>query len=205
MRHPTLPAEFEARIGTLPVRLPVVEVAPDLAVALFMTIDHGVELIAGACRELADRVRGLAPDVVAGPATLGIPVAIETSRALGLDDYVILQKTPKVHLGDALAVEAESITTAARQRLLLDRRRVGALAGRRVLLVDDVVSTGGSLAAALPLLDRAGADVVGVGALLAEGTGWRARLGPRADLVHTLGTIPLFRRDTDGSWCEDPS
>jgi len=83
---------------------------------------------------------------------MGIPLAIEVSRALGLDDYVILQKTPKIHLADAIAEPVKSITTGAPQRLLFDRARVAAVAGRRVGVVDDVISTGASLSAALKLL-----------------------------------------------------
>ena len=71
------------------------------------------------------------PDIVASAATLGIPVAIEVSRALGLDDYLILQKTAKIHLADALAEPLSSITTGGEQRLLLDRARIPAVAGKR--------------------------------------------------------------------------
>lgn len=133
---------------------------------------------------------------------MGIPVAIEVSRALGLDDYVILQKTPKIHLADALAEPVRSVTTAGDQRLLLDRARVGALTGRRVALVDDVVATGSSLAAGLRLLRTAGADVVAIGLLLTEGAAWREVLGPDAALVHNLGRIPGFVR-VPGGWQED--
>ena len=117
--------------------------------------------------------------MVAGAATLGIPVAIEVSRALGLDDYLILQKTPKIHLADALAEELESITTAGGQRLLLDRARIDTVAGRRVVLVDDVIATGGSIQASLRLLRAAGATVVAVGVLLTEGSAWRRATGRR--------------------------
>ncbi len=62
------------------------------------------------------------PDIVVGAATLGIPVAIEVSRALGLDDYVIVQKSPKLHLANALEQRISSITSKGEQRLLLDGR-----------------------------------------------------------------------------------
>ena len=136
-------------------------------------------------------------------ATLGIPVAFEVTRSLGLDDYVILQKTPKIHLSDALSVPVDAITTATTQNLLLDLARTSAVRGRRVALVDDVISSGGSMAAGLRLLDEAGADVVAIGTLLSEGEAWKARLGARADLVHSLGRIPLFH-PVDGGWVPDP-
>ena len=182
-----------ATIGSQTVELPIVPVSSDLSIALFMTIDHGVRLVETAGAELAEAFRDANPEVVVAPATLGIPVAIAVTRALGLDDYVILQKSKKVHLGDALAEEVHAITSTAGSTLLLDRARVGAVAGRRVLLVDDVISSGSSSAAALRLLERAGAQVVGVGALLAEGEGWPEALLPYEDRLRVLGRIPLFR------------
>jgi adenine/guanine phosphoribosyltransferase-like PRPP-binding protein len=133
-------------------------------------------------------------------ATLGIPVAVEVSRALGLDDCLILQKTPKIDRRDGLREPVGSITSAGTQHLLLDRRRVLAAQGRRVAFVDDVISTGASRAAALRLLQAAGADIVATGALLAEGGAWRARLGSHAGLVRVLGTIPLSESAPAGGW-----
>ena len=185
------PRTHIATIGGQRVELPVVPVSPDLSIALFMTIDHGVALLDRAGEELAERFRAVRPEIVVAPATLGIPVAITVSRALGLDDYLILQKSQKVHLGDALTEDVRAITSAP-SVLRLDRARVPAVAGRRVLLVDDVISTGSSSVAALRLLERAGAEVVGVGALLAEGDGWPEALEPYADRLQALGRIPLF-------------
>lgn len=183
---------YRARIGSQSVELPLVPLRADACIALLMTIDHGVSFIERAGRDLADELRVSYPDVVVSAATLGIPVALEVSRALGLDDYVILQKSRKVHLDDALTQSVTSITSHGEQRLMLDRKRVPAVRGRRVAFVDDVISTGASVEVAMRLLDRAGADVVGIGCLLTEGNDWRERLGGRADLVRSLGSIPLF-------------
>jgi adenine phosphoribosyltransferase len=166
-----------------------------------MTIDRGVAFMARAGAELADLLRADQPEIVASAATLGIPVAMEVSRALDLDDYVILQKTPKIHLSDALSEPLVSITTAGRQDLLLDRARLPAVEGKRVALVDDVIATGGSMAASLRLLRTAGAQVVAIGVLLVEGAEWRGQLGPDAALVRPLGAIPGFRR-VRGGWEE---
>jgi adenine phosphoribosyltransferase len=75
------------------------------------------------------------------------------------------------------------------------------VAGKRVAVVDDVVATGGSMAASLRLLRAAGAEVVAVGVLLAEGDGWKETLGPDAALVRHLGVIPGFRQ-VEGAWEE---
>jgi adenine/guanine phosphoribosyltransferase-like PRPP-binding protein len=192
---------YRIAIGSQTVDLPLVPIGPDAAISLLMTIDQGVQFMAGAGAELADLVRGDEPEIVASAATLGIPVAIEVSRALGLDDYLILQKTRKIHLADALAEPLVSITTAGRQDLLLDRARVPAIDGKRVALVDDVIATGGSMAASLRLLRAAGANVVAVAVLLAEGAEWRRQLGADAHLVRRLGVIPGFCR-VAGGWAE---
>ena len=192
---------YRVGIGSQVVDLPLVPIRPDTAISLLMTIDKGVAFIARAGAELADLLRADQPEIVASAATLGIPVAIEVSRALDLDDYLILQKTPKIHLSDALSERLVSITTAGRQDLLLDRARLTAVQGRRVALVDDVIATGGSMAASLRLLRTAGAEVVAIGVLLVEGAEWRGQLGPDAGLVRPLGAIPGFRR-VRGGWEE---
>ena len=121
---------------------------------------------------------------------MGIPLAIEVTRALGLDDYVILHKTPKIHLGDRFAEPVQSITTGAPQMLRLDPARVSAVRGRRVAVVDDVISTGASTLAALRLVRRVEADPVVIGALVTEGSGGGGRLGRGRRPVRTLGAMP---------------
>jgi len=202
---------YPVHVGSQRRNLPLVPVSEDAAIALLMTIDQGVRFMEQAGRDLADLVADLAPQVVATNATLGIPIAIELTRSLGLDDYLVMQKTPKAHLGDALVEpvtapkasdrvgwSGRSITTDRDQVLRLDRARIRAVEGKRVVLVDDVISTGASIAAALALLRAAGADVVGVGVLLAEGTAWRERLGTDAPLVRSLGLLPGFAISESG-------
>lgn len=185
--------DWPVNVAGFDVQLPIVRLQPDFAISLMMVIDMGVRFGAHIGIALAERLAPLQPDIVVGPATLGIPVAIEVTRALGLDRYVVLQKSPKIHLGDALTREIVSITSSGSQKLLLDRRAIPHLAGKRVALVDDVAATGSSLAGALALLRDAGAEVVGIGVVLTEAHDWRATLGPDAALVQTLAHIPQFR------------
>lgn len=189
-----IPAVYTAQIGSQSVDLPIVPVSDSLSIALMMIIDHGVRFAATAGAELAAHFAAVKPDVVVAPATLGIPLAIEVTRSLGLDDYLILQKTRKIHLRDALSEPVNAITSEGGQSLLLDRNRIPSVAGRRTLFVDDVISTGSSTAAALRLLAAAGADVVGVGALLTESDAWREPLSEYADRIFALGSIPVFPR-----------
>lgn len=178
--------------------LPIVAINPDFAISLLMVIDCGVRFGARAGEALAARFAPRKPDIVVGTATLGIPVAIEVTRALGLDNYVVLQKSPKLHLADALRQTITSITSKGEQTLLLDRRAVGLLAGKRVLLVDDVVATGSSLKGALALLREAGAEVIGIGVILTEAHDWKDVLGGDAGLVQGLAHIPQFRPGPEG-------
>lgn len=194
---------YAVEIGTQSAELPLVSLSDELTLALLITVDMGVRFIEQAGRELADLLRAHDIDVVATVATMGIPVAIEVTRHLGLDEYVVLHKTPKIHLSDAISEPVRSITTAHEQRLLFDRARIDVVAGRRVAIVDDVVSTGASTGAALRLLRGLGADVVAIGALVTEASLWRDALGDDDHKVRALGQIPVFRPDGTGGLVED--
>jgi adenine/guanine phosphoribosyltransferase-like PRPP-binding protein len=190
---------YSTNVGSQPLDLPLVALSDELTIALLICVDLGVSFAEVAGRELADLMRPAEPEIIVSVATMGIPLAIEASRALGIDDYVILHKTPKIHLGETWSEPVVSITTDKPQRLRLDPARAGAIRGRRVAVVDDVISTGASLSAALRLVRRIGAEPVVIGTLMTEGSAWKEALGADADNVRTLGAMPLFRPDPDGS------
>ena len=194
---------YRATVGSQEIDLPLIPITEDLAIALLITVDHGVRFVERAATELAQLLEPYEIEIVVSVATMGIPLAIEVTRALGLDDYLILQKTPKLHLRDAITEPVKSITTGAQQTLLFDAARVEAVKGRRVGLVDDVISTGASMRAALNLLNRVGAEPVAIGTLVTEAATWRRLLGDTVALVHALGAIPVFRRDATGAFVED--
>ncbi len=195
--------KHRVRVGSQQLDIPLVSIADDLTIALLISVDLGVDFAERAGQELAGLLEPYGAEIVVSVATMGIPLAIEVTRALGLNDYVILHKTPKIDLTDAIAEPVQSITTALPQRLLFDRARLGAVQGRRVAVVDDVISTGGSTKAALNLMRRVGAEPVVVGTLVTEGSKWRSFLGEDAALVQALGAIPLFRQGADGTLVED--
>lgn len=194
---------YPVSIGSQHVELPLVPLSSELALALLITVDMGVEFMRRAGEELAQLLAPYEVDIVATVATMGIPVAIEVSRALGLDQYAILHKTPKIHLADAVSEKVRSITTDVEQRLLFDRARIGDVAGKRVAIVDDVISTGASTGAALRLLHGIDAQVRAIGTLVTEASLWQHALGEDAQRVHTLGSIPVFRPDGEGGFVED--
>jgi adenine/guanine phosphoribosyltransferase-like PRPP-binding protein len=194
---------YTTTVGSQTVELPLVPLSDELTIALLICVDMGVGFAETAGRELAELMRPNGPEIVVSVATMGIPLAIEASRALGLDDYVILHKTPKIHLGETWGEPVHSITTDKQQRLRMDPARVSAVRGRRVAVVDDVISTGASLSTALRLVRRMDAEPVVIGTLMTEGGGWRSALGEDAELVRTLGAMPLFHPDGDGGLVED--
>ncbi len=197
------PSHYTVSISGKPIDLPIVPLNPTLAISLLMMIDMGVKFGEHIGKGLADRLRDRKPEIIVGTATLGIPVAIEVSRALGLDQYVIAQKSPKIHLGDALTTTVHSVTTDRAQKLMLDRRSVPLLQGKRVAVVDDVVATGSSLAATCSLVRQAGGHIVGIGVVLTEAFDWKAALGKDIELLVALGHIPQFHI-ADGKATPDP-
>jgi adenine phosphoribosyltransferase len=183
---------YLAHLGSQTVELPIVQLGETTQAALLMTIDLRVSVIQQAGLELAELIRPSQPEVIVTAATLGIPVAMTVAPALGIDEYVVLQKSRKWHLRDSPYVELTSVTTIDPQRLTLDARRLEAIRGARVAFVDDVISTGSSAAAALDLLTSHGANIVSVAALMTEGEEWRTRLGDAASLVQALGRLPAI-------------
>ncbi len=197
------PRRYPVDIGTQHVELPVVALSDELSLALLITVDMGVAFMDRAGLELAEVIAPYEVDIVATVATMGIPLCVDVTRHLGLDQYVILHKTPKIHLADAVSEPVRSITTDAVQRLLFDRARVPDVEGRRVAIVDDVISTGASTGAALRLLRGVGAEIVVIGTLVTEASLWRSALGEDAAMVRALGSIPVFRPDGAGGLVED--
>ena len=194
---------YSVEIGSQHVDLPVVSLNENLALALLITVDMGIAFMAKAGEELANVLAPYDVDVVATVATMGIPLAVEVTRYLGLDQYVTLHKTPKIHLADAFSEPVRSITTDVEQRLLFDRARLGDVEGKRVAIVDDVISTGASTGASLRLLRGIGAEIVVIGTLVTEASLWRQSLGEDASMVRALGSIPVFRPDGAGGLIED--
>lgn len=202
MEHKPPPARtgWTVDVAGREITLPITPISEDRAIALMMITDLGVSFGEHVGEALAGRLRNLQPDIVVGPATLGIPVTIEVSRHLGLDQYVILQKSPKKHLADAFTHPLKSVTSNGNQALRLDRAALPLLMHRRVLLVDDVLASGSSVAASLNLVREAGGEVVGIGAVLTDGDVWRNTLGEDAALVTALAHVPQFRNIGPAQW-----
>jgi adenine/guanine phosphoribosyltransferase-like PRPP-binding protein len=175
----------------------------DQAIALLMSNQTPFALEAQLGTWLCELARPFAAEAVVGIPTLGLDYARLVARELGFPDYVALGNSRKFWYLDELSVPVHSVTSpGANKRLYLDPMLVERVAGKRTLIVDDVINTGGSAAAAIELLAKAGADLVGLCVVLIEGDSWREPLRAfGADWpgkVHGLGRIPLFNRTATG-------
>ena len=166
--------------------LPLCRVNDDLYIGAFV-IFGDVELTVASARELLKR----APehDILITAESKGIPLVYEMARQHGENRYLIARKAAKLYMRDVFSTDVTSITTANRQMLCIDGEDAAYMKGKRVLIVDDVISTGGSLIAVQKLVEQAGGIVVGKMAILAEGDATE-----RDDIIY-LEKLPLFNAD----------
>ncbi|WP_341862160.1 phosphoribosyltransferase [Gymnodinialimonas sp. 57CJ19] len=147
---------------------------------------------------MAAQWQDTAPDVVVGVPTLGLPMANALARRLGHGRMVPLGTSRKFWYEDALSEPISSITSPGRGKTIyLDPRMVPLLSGRKVLLVDDVVSTGTSLAAVLRLLAKAGIMPAGIAVAMEQGTQWHQTL-PLAERLRGAIKSPLLTASGEG-------
>lgn len=153
---------------------------------------------AALCGMLVEKLRPFAPDIVVGLPTLGLTVASAVAAALGHDRYLPLGTSRKFWYDAKLSAPMASITTPDTRHLYIDPRLLPLLEGKRVALIDDVLSTGRSISAGLSLLHKLGVRPVVVGALMLQSERWRDVLGADASPAAGVVTTPMLRRDGDG-------
>lgn len=168
--------------------LPLFKVSDNLQIAAFI-IFGDVEMTVAAAKALLEKAPEY--DVLVTAEAKSIPLIHEMARQAGDGYYVVARKGPKVYMEDITTVEVKSITTNHVQTLCIGKTEADAMRGRRVLIVDDVISTGESLAAIETLVNRVGGNIVGKMAILAEGDA-----AERNDII-CLEPLPLF--DGDGN------
>lgn len=162
--------------------LPLVEVAPGLKIASFVILGD-TELVCRVAPEIVKRLPEV--DAIVSAEAKGIPLVHEVSRLLGMN-YFVARKSIKPYMENPLTVEVESITTQKKQLLCLNGIDAQKIKGKRVALIDDVISTGSSIAALEKLVEKAGGIVAAKAAILAEGDAVN-----RTDIVY-LEELPLF-------------
>ena len=177
---------YRMNVAGLDRDLPICKVTDDLYIAGFV-IFGDQELTVACARELLKRAPEY--DYIITAEAKGIPLAHEMARQAGDAKYILARKGPKLYMRDIFDVTVRSITTAKEQRLYLDGADAALMKGKRILVVDDVISTGESLAALEALVEKAGGNICGRMAILAEGDAQ-----DREDLVY-LEKLPLFNPD----------
>lgn len=171
----------------------------EIGVAGLIANQAGFAVLRALAGWMAELARPLAPEIVVGLPTLGHSLAAPVAEALGHPNWVAAGYSRKLWYEDGLSAEIRSITSGAARRVWLDPRMLPRLRGRRVLLVDDVVSTGTSARAGLELLGRAGVRPVALCVAMAQTRRWEA--GWPADIpVLSLWRTPRLERRQDGWW-----
>ena len=177
---------YEMHVAGLKRDLPLCPLNENLQIGAFV-IFGDVELTVACARDLLKKAPDF--DYMVAPEAKAIPLVHEMARQSGRNEYCLVRKAKKLYMQDPFEVEDKSITTAGIQKLYMDGKDAQKIKGKRILILDDVISTGGSLAAVENLVAQAGGNVVCRMAILAEGDAAK-----RDDIVF-LEKLPLFDKD----------
>lgn len=177
---------YEIDIAGMKRSLKLFDISDDLKIAAFILYGD-VEITKHAAKELLARAPEF--DILLTSASKSIPLIYEMAAQSGQSDYIVALKAQKVYMGKPLFVEVNSITTINSQKLYIGENDIEKLKGKRVLIVDDVISTGESLNALINLAEAAGGEIVAKMAVLAEGDSY-----DRTDIT-VLGKLPLFDKN----------
>ncbi len=177
---------YEIDIAGLKRELPLCKVTDELYIGAFVMFGD-VEVTVHAAAELLKRAP--AYDYIIAPEAKSIPLLYEMARQSGAEKYFLARKGPKAYMSGVFEVSVKSITTMSIQKLVIDTADAELIRGKRMLIVDDVISTGESLHAMEELVRQAGGIIAGKMAVLAEGAAQ-----DRDDIIY-LAPLPLFNPD----------
>lgn len=168
--------------------LPLCPINDNLKIAAFVMFGD-VELTCSCAKALIDKAPEF--DVMITAESKGIPLVFEMARIAGHNEYVVARKKAKLYMQNVVTTEVNSITTSGIQTLCIGQKEADLMKDKRVLIVDDVISTGESLAAIENLVNRTGGNIVGRMSVLAEG-----EAADRTDIIY-LEKLPLFDGNGD--------
>ena len=177
---------YDIDIAGMKRSLPICRVTDDLYIGAFV-IFGDVELTVHCAAELLKRAPDY--DYLIAPEAKAIPLLYEMARQSAAEKYFLARKKPKAYMSGVFEVKVQSITTAGEQTLVIDTEEARQMEGKRMLIIDDVISTGESMRAMEVLVERAGGIVAGRMAVLAEGD------AAKRDDIITLAPLPLFNPD----------
>ncbi|MCY7009186.1 phosphoribosyltransferase family protein [Fusobacterium simiae] len=174
---------YTLKVAGLTRELPIIKLSYDLSIASFVILGD-TEIVEKTAPIIANKLPKV--DFLVTAEAKGIPLAYEISKILGLKEYIVARKSVKAYMEEPIEVELNSITTTNSQKLYLNNEDAKKIKGKRVALVDDVISTGQSLKALERLVEKAGGNVMVKAAILAEGEAKN-----RKDIIF-LEELPLF-------------
>ena len=174
---------YTLNVAGLTRELPIIKLSYDLSIASFVILGD-TEIVRKTAPIIAKKLPEV--DFIVTAEAKGIPLAYEISRVLNLNEYVVARKSVKAYMEEPIEVEVNSITTTNSQKLYLNNQDAKKIKGKRIALVDDVISTGQSLKALERLVEKAGAKVLAKAAILAEGDA-----KDRKDIIF-LEALPTF-------------
>ena len=174
---------YTLHVAGLTRELPIIKLSYDLSIASFVILGD-TEIVRKTAPIIAKKLPEV--DLIVTDESKGIPLDYEISKVLNLNEYVVARKSVKAYMEESIEVEVNSITTTNSQKLYLNNRDAKKIKGKRIALVDDVISTGQSLKALERLVEKAGGKVVAKAAILAEGDAKN-----RKDIIF-LEALPTF-------------
>lgn len=174
---------YTLKVADLERKLPLIRISDSIEIASFVILGDA-ELVVHAAQELKKKLPEA--DYLLTAEAKGIPLVQELSRVLGKDRYFVARKSIKPYMVEPFATEVHSITTQKKQILCLDQTESERIQGKRILIVDDVISTGESIRAMETLVKQAGGIIAGKAAILAEG-----KAADRKDIIY-LEKLPVF-------------
>ena len=177
---------YEMEIAGLTRQLPLCPVTDDLYIGAFIMFGD-VEITVAAAEALLKKAPEF--DILVTAESKGIPLVHEMARQAGHNEYVVARKGAKLYMSNVISTQVDSITTDHIQTLCIGQTEADLIRGRRVLVVDDVISTGESLKSIEVLVNQVGGNIVGRMAVLAEG-----EAADRDDILF-LEKLPLFNAD----------
>lgn len=177
---------YKLRVAGLERELPLCSISPDLKIAAFVILGD-VELTTACAAELIKKIPQ--HDIMITAEAKGIPLIHEMARQMNASHYLVARKSQKLYMTEPISVEVQSITTARKQILYIDKKATQLMKNKRVLIIDDVISTGESILAVEKLVKMSGGTVVGKASILAEGD---AKF--RNDILF-LEYLPLFNAE----------
>ena len=174
---------YTLHVAGLTRELPIIKLSYDLSIASFVILGD-TEIVRKTAPIIAKKLPEV--DFIVTAEAKGIPLAYEISKVLNLNEYVVARKSIKAYMEEPIEVEINSITTTNSQKLYLNNQDAKKIKGKRIALVDDVISTGQSLKALERLVEKAGGKVLAKAAILAEGDA-----KDRKDIIF-LEALPTF-------------